>query len=172
MPPDSKAPCPVLVWYGGIWQPSKHALDLGHFFPSHVAVVAVETRTLTDATQDKAPAVYRRGLKYWAWVAQRPALYHALVEAKARMLGWLGKRRGRFRFPVERGHHLAEILLVHRAGVETLQSDPGAGLHVQRSQTGYRPPGCGGAGPGRGRPRRPNWRKHRTMWPMRKTTPW
>ena len=41
--------------------------------------------------------VYRAGLKYWAWVAQRPELYHALVEIKARLLGWLGKARGRFR---------------------------------------------------------------------------
>ena len=45
----------------------------------------------------KAPAAYRYGLGLWAWVAQRPALYHALVEAKARLLGRLGRRRGRFR---------------------------------------------------------------------------
>ncbi|MFZ2004936.1 MAG: LutB/LldF family L-lactate oxidation iron-sulfur protein [Stellaceae bacterium] len=45
----------------------------------------------------KAPARYRYGLSLWAWVAQRPALYHAMVEMKARMLGWLGKHRGRFR---------------------------------------------------------------------------
>jgi L-lactate dehydrogenase complex protein LldF len=47
--------------------------------------------------QGKAPPVYRSGLKAWAWVAQRPALYHELVELKARLLGWLGKSRGRFR---------------------------------------------------------------------------
>src|SRR4051794_29932871 len=46
LPPDAKSPCPVLIWYGGIWQPSKHAVDVNRFFPSHVAVVAVETRTL------------------------------------------------------------------------------------------------------------------------------
>jgi L-lactate dehydrogenase complex protein LldF len=45
----------------------------------------------------KAPASYRYGLGLWAWVAQRPALYHALVEIKARTLGWIGKHRGRFR---------------------------------------------------------------------------
>jgi hypothetical protein len=54
VPPESKAPCPVLLWYGGIWQESKHAVDLGKFFPDHIAVVAVETRTLTDGTKDKA----------------------------------------------------------------------------------------------------------------------
>ena len=43
------------------------------------------------------PAVYRSGLRLWAWLAQRPELYHALVEMKARALGWLGKGRGRFR---------------------------------------------------------------------------
>jgi L-lactate dehydrogenase complex protein LldF len=47
--------------------------------------------------QGKAPPVYRTGLKLWAWVAQRPALYHDLVELKARLLGWFGKSRGRFR---------------------------------------------------------------------------
>jgi len=56
VPPESKEPCPVLIWYGGIWQPSKHPVDLGKFFPSHIAVVAVETRTLTDAMQDKVAA--------------------------------------------------------------------------------------------------------------------
>jgi L-lactate dehydrogenase complex protein LldF len=47
--------------------------------------------------QGKAPPVYRTGLKLWAWVAQRPALYHELAELKARLLGWFGKSRGRFR---------------------------------------------------------------------------
>jgi L-lactate dehydrogenase complex protein LldF len=47
--------------------------------------------------QRKAPATYRYGLRLWAWIAQRPALYHAMVEMKARTLGWLGKRHGRFR---------------------------------------------------------------------------
>jgi L-lactate dehydrogenase complex protein LldF len=47
--------------------------------------------------QNKAPPMFRRGLKLWAWVAQRPALYHEMVELKARLLGWLGGRRGRFR---------------------------------------------------------------------------
>jgi L-lactate dehydrogenase complex protein LldF len=47
--------------------------------------------------QRKVAPVYRTGLKLWAWVAQRPALYHELVELKARVLGWLGGSRGRFR---------------------------------------------------------------------------
>ncbi|HSI10577.1 MAG TPA: hypothetical protein VK961_00975 [Chthoniobacter sp.] len=54
VPPDAKEPCPVLIWYGGIWKPAKHAVDPGKFFPSHIAVVAVETRTLTDGVQEKA----------------------------------------------------------------------------------------------------------------------
>jgi L-lactate dehydrogenase complex protein LldF len=44
-----------------------------------------------------APAAYRYGLSLWAFVASRPALYHFMVEAKARALGWLGKPHGRFR---------------------------------------------------------------------------
>jgi L-lactate dehydrogenase complex protein LldF len=40
---------------------------------------------------------YRRGLSFWAWVAQRPRLYHALAETASRVLGWAGGRRGRFR---------------------------------------------------------------------------
>ena len=47
--------------------------------------------------QRKAPASYRYGLGLWAWVAQRPALYHTMVELKARLLGWIGGKRGRFR---------------------------------------------------------------------------
>ena len=35
------AMCGVVIWYGGIWEPSKHAVDVNRFFPSHVAVVAV-----------------------------------------------------------------------------------------------------------------------------------
>ena len=43
------------------------------------------------------PPVYRAGLSLWAWVARRPALYHALAELGGRVLGWLGHGRGRFR---------------------------------------------------------------------------
>lgn len=55
LPPAPKAPCPVLVWYGGIWKPAKHAPDLRPFFDAGCAVIAVQTRTMTDATQDKSP---------------------------------------------------------------------------------------------------------------------
>jgi L-lactate dehydrogenase complex protein LldF len=48
-------------------------------------------------TQKLNPPVYRTGLSLWAWVARRPALYHALVELAGRALGWLGRDRGRFR---------------------------------------------------------------------------
>src|SRR5580658_10467468 len=44
-----------------------------------------------------SPRAYRYGLGAWAWVAARPGLYHFMVEAKARVLGWLGKTHGRFR---------------------------------------------------------------------------
>jgi L-lactate dehydrogenase complex protein LldF len=50
-----------------------------------------------EFAQRLSPAVYRSGLRLWAWLAARPALYHALVEIKARFLGWAGRERGRFR---------------------------------------------------------------------------
>jgi L-lactate dehydrogenase complex protein LldF len=43
------------------------------------------------------PPVSRAGLSLWAWIARRPALYHALVELASRGLGWFGCGRGRFR---------------------------------------------------------------------------
>src|SRR5437899_7656026 len=44
-----------------------------------------------------SPPVYRTGLWAWAWVARRPALYHALAEIASRVLGWAGRDRGRVR---------------------------------------------------------------------------
>jgi L-lactate dehydrogenase complex protein LldF len=44
-----------------------------------------------------SPSVYRSGLAIWAWMARRPALYHALAGVASRALGWAGARRGRFR---------------------------------------------------------------------------
>jgi L-lactate dehydrogenase complex protein LldF len=43
------------------------------------------------------PARWRRGLRMWGWLARRPALYHAGMAAAMRLLGLLGRRRGRFR---------------------------------------------------------------------------
>jgi L-lactate dehydrogenase complex protein LldF len=43
------------------------------------------------------PPVYRAALSLWAWVARRPALYHAIVELASCTLGWVGRDRGRFR---------------------------------------------------------------------------
>jgi L-lactate dehydrogenase complex protein LldF len=44
-----------------------------------------------------SPPAYRTGLALWAWIARRPAIYHFLVEAASRTLGWAGRGRGRFR---------------------------------------------------------------------------
>ena len=43
------------------------------------------------------PVRWRLGLSLWAWVAQRPRLYHRLTEIVSRVLGWAGRARGRFR---------------------------------------------------------------------------
>ena len=42
------------------------------------------------------PASVRTNLALWAWVAKRPALYRLGTRAAAKMLGWLGRKRGRF----------------------------------------------------------------------------
>jgi L-lactate dehydrogenase complex protein LldF len=47
--------------------------------------------------ENQAPPMYRRGLKFWAWFAQQPELYHFAVEWTGRVLGLAGKARGRFR---------------------------------------------------------------------------
>ncbi len=53
-PTAGDGPFPVLIWFGGIWLPSKHVPDLNRFRPQGIAVIGVETRTMTDAMHDKA----------------------------------------------------------------------------------------------------------------------
>jgi acetyl esterase/lipase len=53
LPKDGPKPYPVLIWYGGIWKPAKHPARPDYFGKAGIAVVAVETRTMTDATDDK-----------------------------------------------------------------------------------------------------------------------
>jgi L-lactate dehydrogenase complex protein LldF len=47
--------------------------------------------------ENLAPKAVRRGLSLWRFIASRPALYHRLAGIAARVLGWAGNRRGRFR---------------------------------------------------------------------------
>jgi L-lactate dehydrogenase complex protein LldF len=47
--------------------------------------------------QNLTPKTVRNGLGLWGFVASRPALYHRLTRIAARVLGWAGNRRGRFR---------------------------------------------------------------------------
>lgn len=54
LPPKGDGPFPALIWFGGIWKASKHAVDVNRFFPHGVAVIAVEVRTMEDATKDQA----------------------------------------------------------------------------------------------------------------------
>lgn len=44
-----------------------------------------------------APLVTRKGLAAWASLAQRPAMYRRATGLGMRMLGWMGRRRGRLR---------------------------------------------------------------------------
>ncbi len=54
LPKEGKGPFPVLIWFGGIWEASKHVPDLKRFLPFNIAVIGVETRTLTDGVKEKA----------------------------------------------------------------------------------------------------------------------
>ncbi len=44
-----------------------------------------------------SPATYRYGLSAWAFLATRPAFYHPAVALATRLLGMIGRPRGRFR---------------------------------------------------------------------------
>jgi L-lactate dehydrogenase complex protein LldF len=50
------------------------------------------------------PATVRANLAAWAWIVRRPALYRLATRAAMATLGFLGRRRGRFRaLPLARG---------------------------------------------------------------------
>ena len=53
VPPKGDGPFPVVLWFGGIWKPAKHPAQLDLFGKAQCAVIAVQTRTMTDATEDK-----------------------------------------------------------------------------------------------------------------------
>jgi acetyl esterase/lipase len=54
VPTKGDGPFPVLMWFGGLWEPSKHTPDLNRFLGAGIAVVAVESRTLNDGVKEKA----------------------------------------------------------------------------------------------------------------------
>ena len=42
------------------------------------------------------PNAYRKGIQLWSFIALRPNLYKRLTSFQIRILGWIGRRRGRF----------------------------------------------------------------------------
>lgn len=56
VPPEGDGPFSVLIWYGGIWKPAKHVPDPNRFLSKGIALVGVQTRTMTDGMQEKVPA--------------------------------------------------------------------------------------------------------------------
>jgi acetyl esterase/lipase len=60
LPPQGKGLYPVVLWFGGIWKPAKHPARLDFFGRENCAVIAVQTRTMTDAVDDRvrAPVSY------------------------------------------------------------------------------------------------------------------
>ena len=55
LPPPGAGPSPVLLWFGGLWKPRKHAAGTNELLSAHCAVVAVQMRTMIDAVQEKTP---------------------------------------------------------------------------------------------------------------------
>lgn len=55
LPGKGDAPYPALLWFGGIWKAAKHPANLGFFGSKGIAVIAVEVRTMDDATAAKEP---------------------------------------------------------------------------------------------------------------------
>lgn len=53
LPPKGDGPYPVLLWYGGIWKPAKNPARPEFFWAANCAVIAVQTRTMNDAVEDK-----------------------------------------------------------------------------------------------------------------------
>jgi L-lactate dehydrogenase complex protein LldF len=51
-----------------------------------------------EFTRHLTPAACRSGLRLWAMLARRPALYHAVTGLAGRALAWMAGGRGRFRF--------------------------------------------------------------------------
>ncbi len=56
LPAAGGEPWPVLVWYGGIWKPSKNVPDPARFLPNRFAMVAVQTRTMSQAATPNGEA--------------------------------------------------------------------------------------------------------------------
>ncbi|HEV3386599.1 MAG TPA: hypothetical protein VG097_17410 [Gemmata sp.] len=53
LPPKGDGPFPVVVWFGGIWKPARGPARLDYFWNAQCAIIAVQTRTMTDAVEDK-----------------------------------------------------------------------------------------------------------------------
>jgi acetyl esterase/lipase len=60
LPKKGAAPYPAILWFGGIWKAAKHPANLSYFEQQGIAVIAVETRTMEDATaaKESEPASY------------------------------------------------------------------------------------------------------------------
>jgi len=53
LPPSGDGPYPALVWFGGLWKPSKGAPNMGYFASNGCAEIAVQTRVMQDAIEAK-----------------------------------------------------------------------------------------------------------------------
>jgi hypothetical protein len=60
LPKKGTPPFPAVLWFGGIWKAAKHPANLGFFEQNGIAMIAVQTRTMEDATaaKEKEPISY------------------------------------------------------------------------------------------------------------------
>ncbi len=56
LPTAVTKPCPVVIWYGGLWKPTKGGVFSDTLLRHGCAIVCVESRTLEDGVADKIPA--------------------------------------------------------------------------------------------------------------------
>src|ERR1700739_264667 len=56
LPAKGGGPYPVVLWFGGIWKPAQNTGRLHFVRNDSCAVIAVQTRTMTDAVEDKVSA--------------------------------------------------------------------------------------------------------------------
>ena len=94
LPTKGSGPYPVQIWFGGIWQPKKGVPDLNHFLPAQIAVISVETRTLTDGMTEKAPVPVAYLMNDASRVVQFVRLHAAKWNLDPRRIAVAGSSQG------------------------------------------------------------------------------
>lgn len=105
----------------------------------------------TDFAAGGGKRGFRAGLALWAWIAQRPRVYHLFARFGIAALGALGRRRGRFQrlpfaggwtrhrdFPAPQGRTFQQLWAEHQLGVDRDGQNEGQIEAQQEAQQGAR----------------------------------